>query len=313
MTYKHIEVTEVVRYTALRIADSIPHVTGTGDTDAGIAMIDGLQCTAPLVMLAKAIRKTNRHVKFGVVRDVKYMWSESTYMELIVYMEGDTYAMARIGYADYSVGDVAKQRKFMVASRIIGNEKYRDNRKEYHMAMTDTLERAVKNVNKYMRRYPASEVAAISYEQIRHKLRAPASAAVSNMYDAKRVVREHPHLQTELLILLDSGYNFLSYELRDAITQMRDTQKAYTGAISMNKVCYFVTVRLQSEDMMCDVVRLHSYEDIKDGTDPTVVYKMEELPEELAGRIAVLSMVEDDQYVDNVGLRVNSSTFWVHA
>jgi hypothetical protein len=38
---------------------------------------------------------------------------------------------------------------------------------------------------------------------------------------------------------------------------------------------------------------------------------MEDLPEHLSGSLAALSMVEDDHYVDGVGLRVDSATFWV--
>jgi hypothetical protein len=218
-------------------------------------------------------------------------------------MEGDTYAMARIGYADYSVGDTALF-KFMVESRTIKNEKYKDSRDEYHMVLTDTLDRAVKNASKHMRRYSPLEVATISYD----KLRLPKIEAGSNLYGAKRAVMDHPQLKTELFHLLDLGYSFLSTDLQGMVTNWRKTE-----AMSMAKPCYFITVRLQSDDMMCDVVRLHSYEDIKQGVDPAVVYKMEELPEELAGRVAVLSMFEDNHYVRSIGLRVNSSTFWVHA
>jgi hypothetical protein len=38
---------------------------------------------------------------------------------------------------------------------------------------------------------------------------------------------------------------------------------------------------------------------------------MEDLPEGVAGNLAALSMVGDDHYVDGVGLRVDSTTFWV--
>lgn len=315
MSFTHTEVSEVVKFTANRVALLEGQVNTVNRTHDLVRVIDGLPCNTQLAQFAQAIRKANRHVKFGVTRNTKYHWSSETHAELLVYMEGDMYAMARIGYADYSLAkaDLRQTPKFMVCSRTIQNEKYKDSRDEYFMAMTDTLDRAIKNASKHIRRYPTSDVAAISYEKIRHNLRAPVSTSSSNLYNAKHTLRDHPHLQTELLVLLDSGYSFLSRELHDAIVKVRDTQKANTEAMSMAKACYFVTVRLQNDSMLCDVVRLHSYEDIKDGTDPTVVYKMEELPEELAGRIAVLSMMEDNQYVDSVGLRVNSSTFWVHA
>lgn len=313
MAYKHVAVADIVRTTTNRLAKLAEQVNTVNPTDAPVQMIDGLPCSPALAQFAQAIRKTNRHVKFGITGKAKYLWQSERHLELFVYMEGDMYAMARIGHADYTVGKESITYKFMVESRTINNEKYRDNRDEYHMALTDTLDRAVKNVSKHMRRYSPLEVAAISYEKVRSYLRSPGIKAGSKLYEAKCAVRDHSHLQTELIILLDSGYSFLSYELRNAVMELRDAQKEDTEARDMAKPCYFIIVRLQNDDMMCDVVRLHSFEDIRQGTDSTVTYKMEDLPEELAGRIAVLSMVEDDQYVDNVGLRVNSSTFWVHA
>lgn len=312
MTYKHIAVTDIVKHTADKIAQLNGQINTVHPNLNNMLMVDGLPCIRELAQLAAAIRKANRYVKFGIARDAKYIWSLDTYTDLLVYMDGDTYAMARIGYSDYSVAAWDTSRKFMVASRTIKNEKYREDRKEYHMVMTDTLDRAVKNVSKHMRRYSPLEVATISYETIRHKLRSPTVNANALAFDTRQEVLKHPQLKTELFHLLDMGYSFLSAELQGMVINWRNAYKELIEAMSMAKPCYFVTVRLQSDDMLCDVVRLHSYEDIKDGTDPAVVYKMDELPEELAGKIAVLSMVEDDHYVNSIGLRVNSSTFWVH-
>jgi hypothetical protein len=313
MAYTHVEVAEIVKHTAEKIAQLGNQVNTVNPGDTTV-MVDGLPCRPELARFAAALRKTNRHLKFGVTRNTKYHWSVEQYFKLYVYMEGDTYAMACIGYGDYTVGDKGDATlKFMVESRTIKNEKYKDARKEYHMALTDTLDRAVKNVSKHMRRYSPLEVATVSYDKVASRLCSPGITANSNLYASKRNVLDNGQLQTELFHLLDMGYSFLSTELHGMIVNWRDADRECKEAAGRNKACYFITVRLQNDDMMCDVVRLHSYASIKQGTDPAVVYKMEELPEELAGRVAVLSMVEDDHYVDNIGLRVNSSTFWVHA
>jgi hypothetical protein len=314
MTYKHVEVSKIVKHTAERIAQFSNAINTVPPEQHPALLVDGLPCNRELAQFAATIRKTNRYLKFGVTRNTKYTWTSDRYAELFVYMEGDTYAMARIGYGDYTVGGKADAtRKFMVESRTIKNEKYKYNRPEYHMALTDTLDRAVKNVSKHMRRYSPLEAATISYDEVVNRLRSPAVIATADLYTSKRNVLDHAQLQTELFHLVDMGYSFLSTELQGMIVNWRNADKEHKEAVGRNKACYFITVRLQNDDMMCDVVRLHSYESIKLGIDPAVVYKMEELPEELAGRVAVLSMVEDNHYVDNVGLRVNSSTFWVHA
>ena len=41
------------------------------------------------------------------------------------------------------------------------------------------------------------------------------------------------------------------------------------------------------------------------------VYKLDELPEDIAGQVAVLSIVEDKQYVESVGYKVDSNIFWL--
>ena len=53
--------------------------------------------------------------------------------------------------------------------------------------------------------------------------------------------------------------------------------------------------------------------DVKMNTTGTqaLTYLVNELPQDIAGQIAVLNILEDDGYVANVGMKIDDSTYWV--
>jgi hypothetical protein len=113
--------------------------------------------------------------------------------------------------------------------------------------------------------------------------------------------------------MLDVGYEFLSLEFRNKIVAWREKYDENQASRDRALHAYYVHVRIDRDEMMCDVIEALDVQKVSciDKGAPTVTYKMNELPEHIAGNLAALSMVEDDHYVDGVGLRVNSSTFWV--
>jgi hypothetical protein len=46
------------------------------------------------------------------------------------------------------------------------------------------------------------------------------------------------------------------------------------------------------------------------GSQPTTYYA-DELPEEIAGRVSVLNILEEGQYVARVGQKIDETTFWI--
>ena len=232
--------------------------------------------------------------------------------ELYAYMDGHTYATMKIGYTDYSTkgnGD----HKYMVYARMIKNEKFREDSDQYHMATAEGIERAIKNVKKYMRPYSPIECASMSFDSVRNKFSSVVQGVSSELYHARSHVLESGHIRNELFHMLDVGYEFLSEEFRDKIATWRE--KYNEDQVSRGRALhvYYVNVRIHREEMVCDVIEvLDANKRLRmDTTAPVMTYKMDELPEDIAGNLAALSMVDDDHYVDGVGLRVDSSTFWV--
>jgi hypothetical protein len=113
--------------------------------------------------------------------------------------------------------------------------------------------------------------------------------------------------------MLDVGYEFLSEEFRGMIAKWRDKYREDQVSRGRALHAYYVNVRIHREEMVCDVIEVLDAQK-RNRLDPhaaVITYKMEELPEDIAGNLAALSMVGDDHYVDGVGFRVDSATFWV--
>lgn len=313
MAYTHTKVSEIELTTKDRIVRF-------ADEDAGgfsrlLPMVDNIPVGSELAQFCAAIRKANRHVKFGVGPQTPWAWSGSTRFarSLHVYLEGQTYAMMQVGYGDYTCKGRGGDSKYMVHARMIRNEKFADHRDQYYMATAETSERALKNVKKYMRPYSPIECANITLGEVRYKCASVASATSSGENAAKSGVLDGVQARTELFHMLDVGYEFLSEDFREKIAQWRE--KYDEGRVFRARAThmYYVNVRIQRDDMVCDVVEVLDVDKqyTVSNTATQTTYSMSELPEHIAGNLAALSMVEDEHYVDGVGLRVDSSTFWV--
>jgi hypothetical protein len=314
MSFDHTRVDVIERTTKAHMTKYESTVVTVDENDPPVHKIDGIPVTPELAQFCTEIRKVNRHVKFGMGKRTTFDWRGKVNLaqELFVYMDGQTYAMAKIGYGDYSIR-TASGSKYMVYARMIRNEKFRDDSDQYHMATAETMERAIKNVKKYLRPYSPVECAGLSFDDVRNKFSSVAQGVSSQLYQARSGVLDSNHLRTELFHMLDIGYEFLSEDFRDKIEAWRERYNEDQVARARALHAYYVGVRIQRDEMVCDVIEvLDANKRSRLDTHMAVTtYKMEDLPEGIAGNLAALSMVEDNHYVDGVGLRVDSATFWV--
>jgi hypothetical protein len=315
MSYDHTRVDFIERKTKAlltRIAETIETVNA--DDPPTPPMVDGIPVIHEVAQFCAEIRKVNRHVKFGVANRMKYNFhgTVNRMQELYAYMDGHAYAMMKIGYGDYSTKGNGDS-KFMVYARMIKNEKFRDDSDQYHMATAEGVDRAMKNVKKYMRPYSPIECAAMSFDNVRNRFSSVVSNVSSELASVRHEIQNSVHLRMELFHMLDIGYEFLTEEFREKIVKWREKYQEDQEARGRALHAYYVNVRIHREEMVCDVIEVldANKRSRLDTHMPVVTYKMEELPEHIGGSLAALSMVEDNHYVDGVGLRVDSATFWV--
>lgn len=321
MTFSHIPVAKVVKDHQRQMeffANNIETTDNMREARRAAVMrdVDGVPVSRALSMLCEEVRRMARGVKFAVERNGKSQWrdGEQVISEIWAYFPEDQYAFMRLGFADYSVQSGTTS-KFAVYSRNIKNEKFKEDREQHHMAMADTLERAVKNAKKFMRRYGVHEVAQMSLNNFQAKLGSAAWTASSEYNDAYRAVVGHGSFHNEMRSLVNSGYQFNDIAFGAAVKDMLTKLDEQMAKQYEQHHGYYVQVREYMGEQVFDVITVL---DVKKATASKVgahrTYKAEELDtvdENLSARLAALSMLDNDAFVEGLGHKVSPTSYWV--
>jgi hypothetical protein len=278
--------------------------------------VDGVPVSRALSMLCEEVRRMARGVKFAVERNGKSQWrdGEQVISEIWAYFPEDQYAFMRLGFADYSVQSGTTS-KFAVYSRNIKNEKFNEQREQYHMAMADTLDRAVKNAKKFMRRYGVHEVAAMSLDTFQTKLNGAVWATSAEYNNAYSAVTQHGSFHNEMRSLVMNNHQFNDPAFGAAVKNMLAKLDEQMAKQYEQHHGYYVQVREYMGEQVFDVIAVL---DVKKATAARVgahrTYKGEELielDENLPNRLAALSMLDDGAFVEGLGHKVNAMCYWV--
>ena len=245
---------------------------------------------------------------------------------LCVYREGDNYVMGMIGYGDFqNTGD--GEDRFAVWSPNIRNMKYNGGLQQ-NMSLALNMDKAVKNAMTYIRPLSmqqtmkqslrqCSSAAGEVVSQIRDKAGETRRGLVNNFFDTGTYSTPKPNaLQRELKYMVESGYEFLDKDLGAALGKLVNSMKELDTARDTNKNTFtfveaFVSpIGRQMFRAYADV-DANNYYSFDGFTDEVSLYEQHNLPEELAGKLSVLSMLEEGGYVEGVGYRAADSIFYL--
>ena len=321
MSFDHMSVAKAEASHARRVETIETAIeTTNADREAVLSsarkVIDGVPVAAGLALLCNLIRASHRTIKFAVESRPKTEWIEGTSVisEIWAYFPGDIYCPVRLGWGDYSV-NTGNGNKYCVYSRHIRNEKYGDDKSQYHMALADSPDRAVKNFKKYLRPYAPSEIALMSMSDFQHKLHAPAYTASSAYNEAYSAVTKHGSFHNEMRTLMMNNYQFndpaFGAAVKDMLAkldeQLAKQYEAHHG--------YYVQVREQFGEQVFDVITVL---DVKKASGRSVgthrtfkAENLDEVDENLASRLAALSMLDNGSFVEGLGHKVSDTSYWV--
>lgn len=320
MSYDHMSVATLEAGTAKYIETVNSHIE-TMDEDMAerrrksIRRLDGIPVRTMLALFCEEVRKVYKHIKFGVPRRPEMFWEDgvSVACEVYAYFEGDAYAPIRLGYKPYAAsGSGASQ--YGVYARCIRNEKYREDREQYHMAMADGVDRALRNVKKNLRPYRVEEIAGMSLSNFTSSIGSLKYDVSQKVMSAKREVIEHAGFIRELRHLIETGHEFVDSGFKGLVVNMLQASEEHKQMYDKQHHGYYVAVRNHNGEQVFDIITvLDVTRAVASNIGAHKTCAMHELPEGVPEKLAALSMLENGKYIDGLGFKVNDTSYWVLA
>ena len=261
-----------------------------------------------LSLLMQKVREAFRGVEFVVYSGGNKAW---------VYYPDEPYPMGYIGCGDFRT-EVVGDDTYMVASRTITNDKYATYQDQHHMKMTVNINTAVRNAKRFLRNFSPREIARAHLSSVTDKAKDSQSSVGTEYRNAMRTLFDHESSQsnkmlTELRNLMDTGHEFIDASFGVELTTMFSLLDEYKSLRDKPVHCYFVRVFEKFGKQTFDVCMV---DDIHTNTWNAKVSEdfqryTDDLPEYIMGKLAMLNMVENGTYVDDVGYRADDSVFYV--
>ena len=240
-------------------------------------------------------------------RDARTSW---------VYMPHDVLPMGWVGFGDFRYSASENIDSYVVHSRFIENAKYSGG-DLMRMKMSTNRKVALRNAKKFLRSYSPVEVAKTlsrvptdAAREVEQETRTEQGELYRKLFGTG-YRQELPAVANELRTLIETGHTFMDKSVETdlrAYFAAADEHAAKKHELDMHCV-------IASERMGKQVFEVVEANKIK-GWDPKISdevtrYDDTTLPEELAGKMAVLSMCAVEQYVPDVGVRAAENVFYV--
>lgn len=240
--------------------------------------------------------------------------------EFFVYMDDFPFDLGRIGYGDNAVSSGGKTGDtYHMYSRKVNNAKFATHRNQHHMKMTTDVDKAIKNASKYLLPYTHHELAKAYYEQMHNSVSQVLAKTETKLSHITSPIRSSSSLAIllEMESLLEQGITFVTPEFKELASQVTEAMTAYKEQKARKVSAYFVRLKPVGDETYADIQEVFSIRDnrwnermLTNGA-LSASYPINELPQDVAGQISVLSILEDDGYVSNVGMKIDERTFWV--
>lgn len=287
------------------------------DKTVGIAfvepiLLEGVPVIKEVKVFAEALLNTYKNYKIGFSSKLQHVWERhgdyTKFCEVWVYVPGERYARGRIGFGEFRTSQ--SDCVYMVYNQSIKNHKYRPDRLEYNTFMTTDFSKALKNAYKYLKPYSLAEVAMMERDAIYDGIRDMIGDKKRAVQEVVRSSLDYDKLMAELRTLVQAGYKFASQQFNDQLVSYFE-QKDIAEALDRKSFkAYYVLVHGDDTEIIaCDDITSYSEVSVKKGTPQRL--KTSDVPVDIAGKVAVLSMVENGRYVEGVGAKVSADAYWV--
>lgn len=294
------------------------HYDHTYAAISNITPAQSISVPSELLDFMRVMSKKNPTFKYGVsdhCRKGTQRNGDFTYKEVWVYRDTDAYAMGRIGFCTPNASNRSNDAEvYTVYSRVIHNDRFNNDRWGYYAVTTQNIGKAVKNASTYLRVYKPAECAEATKTKFAEHYKQAIYASATAQNDINRRIRwDYSYsFADELTRAVKNGHVIMDSALSEVIAELilvkNEVEKQYARKLQ----AYHVRVYEERGVQMASVLNVIEIEGSKDGVaGEHTSMPVNDLPEDIAGKIAVLSMVDSAHYVDGVGLRAPDGTYWV--
>lgn len=231
----------------------------------------------------------------------------------LLYMDEYPFELGRASHGDHSVNGSGEE-TYAVYSRRINNAKYATHRDQHFMIMASDMGKAIKNIRKYVVPYTARELARALYDPFHTGVSRALQKAQSDVGEAIKTVKYNDRaLVTEIQHLMKMGVQFSTPEFVELAKNLPSLTEQLVTEKNRKPDGMFVAFKQIGDETYADIcvtsdVR-NSYQ--PKFTEDIQTVKVSDLPQEIAGNIAVLNILQNDAYVDGVGAKIDDTHFWL--
>jgi hypothetical protein len=282
--------------------------------------LDGIPVRREVYDLGTELRRSYHGFRFHATRGdnsvVQVQSDEGVvkkfYTDVTVYIEGSDYVVGVIGHGKkYGIKEVDKS-VYMIQSRKINNEKFAPHRDQYWMSFVADHKKAVRLALSKLVPYSPKEMANITIsdfkdhiEQVRNTVRSGVHGLISPLSDRNILMREMRNL-------IAQNTMFVTEEFQRAAAGFIKAEEEWNEVRNKPVHGYYVYVRMVGDEQWVDIVeatdaqKYHSVEHC-----PVTSMPVSDVPEDIQGKVAVLSMGALGQYMQGVGVRTTEKSFWL--
>ena len=315
--YRHTLVKSVLSYMSKYSKDTAPELTWE-EREKLLPFHDGMLIPRQLHNFMAVLRNQMRGIEFGINAHCgqEFIGGRHCYVEVWAYFPNEPYLMGRIGYGDPTVNKDATSKQYWVYSRTISNQKFAEHRDQYYMKTGKDLGKMVKEAKRHLRPYSPVECAQETASRFLSSVSDGANNVRNRQQNAEYKIKTHDNLFRELKHLYtlseDEQYQFLSSDLRSAIGTLIKADEEWRTESVRPVPAAFVSVNVIRGEQRFDVVEVDNAKGTWSKMNKTTKYYYNhDIPEDLMGKLSVLSILDVGGYTERVGQRVSETMFWV--
>lgn len=241
---------------------------------------------------------------------------------LYMYIEGNPYCLGWVSAGQKPEPFDGEQSRwsteYTVSSPNIVNNRYSDYNDEHYTKTTGSCATALRHIKRYMRPYSPRDMLMVTFSDVVSKVTSVAftarqdlRASVETMFNISSYTPDSP-LLTELRHLVKAGHTFLSPAFSADLAkyfELKDNSSALSGR---EVPMWFVRVYECMGAQKFETVYIANATSAYTSTSNTVDrYEADNLPDHIMGKLSVLNMLADGEYVDGVGYRAGEGMFYV--